>query len=310
MKHTKRIISLLVALCLVAAMTVSAFATESGSSSEATSSEVTIATTLADGKIVYFDKLNNEDFVVEGDNADAIAANGLLYANGKEINTAVLDEEVALGKTWQVTATFVRDNQDKAPAKNCLGEKFELNAGEFSFKIGNQQEGVAQYVAELWKGADKLGDVQITGDISATYAIRYTQDSTNKGRVYVVKDGSTMRWNVLDTIYAPNEAINGVTSFFVVDGAEDGATSKISVTAAGNDSKDKTNYVYGLSFAKKFYATYKTGDGNNGATGTSSGAAGGNSGATGDLTPIVFIVLALVAAGAVVVFTTKKPCEE
>ncbi len=305
MKHMKSIISLLVALCIVATMSVSAFATE-------VSAKENIVTVLTEGKIVKFDTFNeiNYDGAEFTGDTDAVAKNGLLYANADEKNTVALYPELDLGKTWQVTATFARTNSDNDPKKNCLGEKFKLAAGDFTFKIGNQQAGVAHYKAELWKGDVCLGDVQITGDISGTYAIRYTQDGTDKGRVYVVKDNSTMRWNVLDSIYAPNEAINGITSFFVVDGAEEGVTSKISVTAVGNNSKDDTNYAYGLMIAKKFYSTNRTGDGNNGTTGTSS-TAGGNSGKTGDMTlPIVFVVVALVAAGTGVVLTSKKTCKE
>ncbi|MBQ2419919.1 MAG: hypothetical protein II284_00805, partial [Clostridia bacterium] len=101
-----------------------------------------------------------------------------------------------------------------------------------------------------------------------------------------------------------------VTSFFVVDGVADGETSEVSVVAVGNNSKKDTNYAYGLWLAKKFYSTNRTGDGNTGATGTSS-TAGGNSGKTGDMTlPVVFVVVALVAAGTGVVLTSKKTCKE
>ena len=318
MKHMKSIISLLVALCIVATFAVSAFASEEDSSAliESSSSEASaaasIVTDLNDGKIVKFDTFNKIKYDAAeftGD-TDAIAANGLLYANDDETNKLTLSPELDLGKTWQATATFARTNEDKDAKKNCLGEKFELNVGKFSFRIGNQQAGVAQYKAELWFDDQILGDVQVTGDISGTYAIRYTQDGTEKGRVYVVKDNQNMRWNILESTCAPREAVNGVTSFFVVDGVADGETSEVSVVAVGNNSKKDTNYAYGLWLAKKFYSTNRTGDDNTGATGTSS-TAGGNSGKTGDMTlPVVFVVVALVAAGTGVVLTSKKTCKE
>lgn len=312
MKHMKSIISLIVALCVVATCAVSAFASEDDSSSSSEAAPTSIVTDLTDGKIVKFDTFNKikyDDAEFTGD-TDAIADNGLLYANDDETNKITLSPALDLGKTWQATATFARTNEDKDAKKNCLGEKFELNVGKFSFRIGNQQAGVAQYKAELWFDDQLLGDVQVTGDISGTYAIRYTQDGTEKGRVYVIKDNQNMRWNVLESTCAPNEAINGVTSFFVVDGVTEGETSEVSVVAAGNNSKDDTNYAYGLWLAKKFYSTNRTGDGTTGATGTTS-TAGGNSGKTGDMTlPIVFVVVALVAAGTGVVLTSKKTCKE
>ena len=111
MKHMKSIISLLVALCIVATFAVSAFASEEDSSAliESSSSEASaaasIVTDLNDGKIVKFDTFNKikyDDAEFTGD-TDAIAANGLLYANDDETNKLTLSPELDLGKTWQAT---------------------------------------------------------------------------------------------------------------------------------------------------------------------------------------------------------------
>lgn len=315
MKHLKSVISLLVALCIVAAMTVTAFATEDTSSLDESSSELVSSETevvgevqsqLNNNKIVKFDKFDTDNF--SGD-TDKIGSNGLLYANGKEINTLVLNETLDLGKTWQVTATFTRKNTATA-AKNCLGEKYELSVGDVTLKVGNQQSGVDQYVAELWYQTEKIGYVQLNSDFSGTYAIRFTQDGTQVGKLYVTKDNTTMSWNVVDSTLVSVDSVNGVASYYNIPGDPDFSNAEISVTAAGNNSTDKTNYAYGLWIAKKFYSTNRTGDGSTGNTGTGSGSGSGNSGKTGDARPIVFVLVALVAAGACIVLTAKKSCKE
>ena len=320
MKSLKTIISLLVAFCLIATMSVVAFAEETSSveeitsieetsSVEETSSTETIQDKLDNNKIIKFEKFDGENF--DGD-TDKIGTNGLLYANGKEVNTLTYAESLDLGKTWQASVTFVRDNKDTAASKNCFGEKYELNVGKVSLKIGNQQEGVSQYIAELWYDEEKIGYVQLDSNFSGTYGIRFTQDGTQVGKLYVIKDNTTMAWNVVDSTLVSVDSANGVTSYFNVKDA-DFSDVEISVVAAGNNSKDKTNYAYGLWFAKKFYSTTRTGNGNLGTTGTESGAAGGNSGKTGDsrtVLPFVAVVVTLLAAGACVVLTAKKSCKE
>ena len=121
-----------------------------------------------------------------------------------------------------------------------------------------------------------------------------------------------MAWNVVDSTLVSVDSANGVTSYFNVKDA-DFSDVEISVVAAGNNSKDKTNYAYGLWFAKKFYSTTRTGNGSLGTTGTASGSAGGNSGKTGDdrmVLPIVVVLATLLAAGACIVLTAKKSCKE
>lgn len=316
MKHLKSIISLLVALCIVAAMTVTVFATEDPSSVDESSSKLVssevedtvgeVQSQIDNQKIVKFDKFDADNF--SGD-TDKIGSTGLLYADGKEINTVVLDETLDLGKTWQVTATFTRKNTATAD-KNCLGEKYELSVGDVTLKVGNQQAGVSQYVAELWYKTEKIGYVQLNSDFSGTYAIRYTQDGTQVGKLYVIKDNTTMSWNVVDSTLVSVDSVNGVAAYFNVPGDPDFSAAEVSVTAAGNNSTDKTNYAYGLWIAKKFYSTNRTGDGSTGTPGTSSNSGSGNSGSTGDARPIIFVLAALVAAGACIVLTVKKSCKE
>ena len=314
MKSLKTIISLLVAFCLIATMSVVAFAddissVEETSSVEDTSSTETIQDKLDNNKIIKFEKFDGENF--DG-NTDKIGTNGLLYANGKEVNTLTYAETLDLGKTWQASVTFTRDNKDTAASKNCFGEKYELNVGKVSLKIGNQQEGVSQYIAELWYDEEKIGYVQLDSNFSGTYGIRFTQDGTQVGKLYVIKDNTTMAWNVVDSTLVSVDSANGVTSYFNVKDANF-SDVEISVVAAGNNSKDKTNYAYGLWFAKKFYSTTRTGNGSLGTTGTASGSAGGNSGKTGDdrmVLPIVVVLATLLAAGACVVITAKKSCKE
>lgn len=317
MKSVKNIISLLLALCLVATMSVVAFADETSSVEETSSIEETssveavetVQDKLDANKIVKFDKFDGENF--DGD-TDKIGTNGLFYANGKEVNTLTYAETLDLGKTWQASVTITRDNKDTAASKNCLGEKYELNVGDVSLKIGNQQEGVSQYVAELWYKEEQIGYVQLDSNFSGTYGIRFTQDGTQVGKLYVIKDNTTMAWNVVDSTLVSVDSANGVASYFNVKDA-DFSAAEISVVTAGNNSKDKTNYAYGLWFAKKFYSTTRTGNGSLGTTGTASGSAGGNSGKTGDsrtVLPFVAVVVTLLAAGACVVFTAKKSCKE
>ena len=311
MKSLKTIISLLVALCIIATMSVVAFAEESSVEEASSVVEVTETTQekLDANKIIKFDKFDGENF--DGD-TDKIGTNGLLYANGKEVNTLTYCESLDLGKTWQASVTINRDNKDTAASKNCLGEKYELIVGDVTLKIGNQQEGVSQYIAELWYKEEKIGYVQLDANFSGTYGIRFTQDGTQVGKLYVIKDNTTMAWNVVDSTLVSVDSANGVTSYYNVKDA-DFSAAKISVVAAGNNSKDKTNYAYGLWFAKKFYSTTRTGNGSLGTTGTSSGTAGGNSGKTGDsrtVLPFVAVVITLLAAGACVVLTAKKSCKE
>ncbi|MBQ5885631.1 MAG: hypothetical protein IIW79_04410 [Clostridia bacterium] len=311
MKSLKTIISLLVALCIIATMSVVAFAEESSVEEASSVVEVTETTQekLDANKIVKFDKFDGENF--DGD-TDKIGTNGLLYANGKEVNGLTYCETLDLGKTWQASVTINRENKDTAATKNCLGEKYELVVGDVTLKIGNQQEGVSQYIAELWYKDEKIGYVQLDSNFSGTYGIRFTQDGTQVGKLYVIKDNTTMAWNVVDSTLVSVDSANGVTSYYNVKDA-DFSAAKISVVAAGNNSKDKTNYAYGLWFAKKFYSTTRTGNGTLGTTGTTSGSTGGNSGKTGDsrtVLPFVAVVVTLLAAGACVVLTAKKSCKE
>ena len=311
MKSLKTIISLLVALCIIATMSVVAFAEESSVEEASSVVEVTETTQekLDANKIVKFDKFDGENF--DGD-TDKIGTNGLLYANGKEVNGLTYCETLDLGKTWQASVTINRDNKDTAASKNCLGEKYELIVGDVALKIGNQQEGVSQYIAELWYKEEKIGYVQLDSNFSGTYGIRFTQAGTQVGKLYVIKDNTTMAWNVVDSTLVSVDSANGVASYFNVKDA-DFSAAEISVVAAGNNSKDKTNYAYGLWFAKKFYSTTRTGNGSLGTTGTNSGSAGGNSGKTGDsrtVLPFVAVVVTLLAAGACVVLTAKKSCKE
>lgn len=311
MKSLKTIISLLVALCIIATMSVVAFAEESSVEEASSVVEVTETTQekLDANKIVKFDKFDGENF--DGD-TDKIGTNGLLYANGKEVNGLTYCETLDLGKTWQASVTINRENKDTAATKNCLGEKYELIVGDVTLKIGNQQEGVSQYIAELWYKDEKIGYVQLDSNFSGTYGIRFTQDGTQVGKLYVIKDNTTMAWNVVDSTLVSVDSANGVTSYYNVKDA-DFSAAKISVVAAGNNSKDKTNYAYGLWFAKKFYSTTRTGNGTLGTTGTTSGSTGGNSGKTGDsrtVLPFVAVVVTLLAAGACVVLTAKKSCKE
>ncbi|MBQ5890562.1 MAG: hypothetical protein IIW73_06405 [Clostridia bacterium] len=310
MKSLKTIISLLVAFCIIATMSVVAFAEDS--SMEDTSSIEVVETTqekLDANKIIKFDKFDGENF--DGD-TDKIGTNGLLYANGKEVNGLTYFESLDLGKTWQASVTFNRENNDTSATKNCFGEKYELIVGDVTLKIGNQQEGVSQYIAELWYKEEKIGYVQLDANFSGTYGIRFTQDGTQVGKLYVIKDNTTMAWNVVDSTLVSVDSANGVTSYYNVKDA-DFSAAEISVVAAGNNSKDKTNYAYGLWFAKKFYSTTRTGNGSTGTTGTNSGSTGGNSGKTGDsrtVLPFVAVVVTLLAAGACVVLTAKKSCKE
>ena len=311
MKSLKTIISLLVALCIIATMSVVAFAEESSVEEASSVVEVTETTQekLDANKIVKFDKFDGENF--DGD-TDKIGTNGLLYANGKEVNGLTYCETLDLGKTWQASVTINRENKDTAATKNCLGEKYELIVGDVTLKIGNQQEGVSQYIAELWYKDEKIGYVQLDSNFSGTYGIRFTQDGTQVGKLYVIKDNTTMAWNVVDSTLVSVDSANGVTSYYNVKDA-DFSAAEISVVAAGNNSKDKTNYAYGLWFAKKFYSTTRTGNGSTGTTGTNSGSTGGNSGKTGDsrtVLPFVAVVVTLLAAGACVVLTAKKFCKE
>ena len=311
MKSLKTIISLLVALCIIATMSVVAFAEESSVEEASSVVEVTETTQekLDANKIVKFDKFDGENF--DGD-TDKIGTNGLLYANGKEVNGLTYCETLDLGKTWQASVTINRENKDTAATKNCLGEKYELIVGDVTLKIGNQQEGVSQYIAELWYKDEKIGYVQLDSNFSGTYGIRFTQDGTQVGKLYVIKDNTTMAWNVVDSTLVSVDSANGVTSYYNVKDA-DFSAAEISVVAAGNNSKDKTNYAYGLWFAKKFYSTTRTGNGSTGTTGTNSGSTGGNSGKTGDsrtVLPFVAVVVTLLAAGACVVLTAKKSCKE
>ena len=311
MKSLKTIISLLVALCIIATMSVVAFAEESSVEEASSVVEVTETTQekLDANKIIKFDKFDGENF--DGD-TDKIGTNGLLYANGKEVNGLTYFESLDLGKTWQASVTINRENKDTAATKNCLGEKYELVVGDVTLKIGNQQEGVSQYIAELWYKDEKIGYVQLDSNFSGTYGIRFTQDGTQVGKLYVIKDNTTMAWNVVDSTLVSVDSANGVTSYYNVKDA-DFSAAEISVVAAGNNSKDKTNYAYGLWFAKKFYSTTRTGNGSTGTTGTNSGSTGGNSGKTGDsrtVLPFVAVVVTLLAAGACVVLTAKKSCKE
>lgn len=329
MKHLKSIISLIVALCIVAAMSVTAFAIDDTSSvpasSEAVSSTnvVNVQSLIDANKIVKFETLDKVNFI--GD-VDKIASNGLLYANGKELNTVALKDTLDLGKTWQVTATFSRVNKDKNTTKNCLGEKYVLQVGEVKLEVGNKQAGIAKNVAILYFNDERIGWLELGDDISGTYAIRYTRaDDTEVGKLYVIKDNKTMSWNVEDSTHVSVDTTNGVASYYnirkvAVESSEQAAAdyfsaAEVSITAAGNDSKDKTNYAYDLWVAKKFYSTNRTGDGTTGGTGTSSGtgsgAGAGDTGKTGDMSmPIVFVLVALVLAGAGVVLASKKTCKE
>ena len=122
MKSLKTIISLLVAFCIIATMSVVAFAEDS--SMEDTSSIEVVETTqekLDANKIIKFDKFDGENF--DGD-TDKIGTNGLLYANGKEVNGLTYFESLDLGKTWQASVTFNRENNDTSATKNCFGEKY------------------------------------------------------------------------------------------------------------------------------------------------------------------------------------------
>ncbi|GEM_PF-6819850 len=339
MKHFKSIISLIVALCIVAAMAVTAFATEDtssvadssipASSEAASSSNVVDVQSLIDAnKIVKFETLDKVNFT--GD-IDKIASNGLLYANGKEVNTVALKDTLDLGNTWQVAATFSRINKDKNTTKNCLGEKYVLQVGEVKLEVGNKQAGIAKNVAILYFNDERIGWLELGDDISGTYAIRYTRaDDTEIGKLYVIKDNKTMSWNVEDSTHVSVDTTNGVTSYYnirkaavesSVESSEEAAgyfsAAEVSITAAGNDSKDKTNYAYDLWIAKKFYSTNRTGDGTTGGTGTGSGtgtgtgSGAGETGKTGDMSmPIIFVLVALVLAGAGVVLASKKTCKE
>ncbi len=321
MKHIKSIISLLVALCIVATMSVAAFATELPSEPEVQAEE--IQGLLDETKIVKFDKFsgtnkvfdNNYEAYFSGD-TDYVGTNGLLYANGKEVNTLYLNEASGtdafnFGDTWQASVTFTRDNTSTSATKNCFGEKYELTVGDVTLKVGNQQEGVALYEAELWYKDEEIGYVMLDANFSGTYAIRYTKDK-DIGKLYVVKDNENMAWNVVDSTLVSVDSANGVTSYYNITDA-DFSAAKVSVVAAGNNAKDKTNYAYGLWMAKKFYSTTRTGNGTTGTTGTTSGSTGGNSGKTGDdrmVLPIVLVLTTLVIAGAGVVLTSKKSCKE
>ena len=266
----------------------------------------TVQEKLDAGEIVKFDKFDNKNFI--GD-TDKIGTNGLLYANGKEVNTISLADKLNLGNQFQVTATFARTNKDHNATKNCLGEKYELVAGDVVLKVGNLQEGVAQNVAELYVKGQKIGYVQLGDDISGTYAIRYSRgDGTDIGKLYVVRNNETMTWNVVDSTLVSVDSANGVTTYFNVPVANaEFSNAEVSVTAAGNNSTDKSNYAYGLWLAKKFHSTTTTGSGSTGSNTGSTTSGNGGSGKTGDDSiNILFIVIAFLAAGACIAFTAKK----
>ena len=266
----------------------------------------TVQEKLDAGEIVKFDKFDNKNFI--GD-TDKIGTNGLLYANGKEVNTISLADKLNLGNQFQVTATFARTNKDHNATKNCLGEKYELVAGDVVLKVGNLQEGVAQNVAELYVKGQKIGYVQLGDDISGTYAIRYSRgDGTDIGKLYVVRNNETMTWNVVDSTLVSVDSANGVTTYFNVPVANaEFSNAEVSVTAAGNNSTDKSNYAYGLWLAKKFHSTTTTGSGSTGSNTGSTTSGNGGSGKTGDDSiNILFIVIAFLVAGACIAFTAKK----
>ena len=266
----------------------------------------TVQERLNANEIVKFDKFDSTNFI--GD-TDKIGSNGLLYANGKEVNTVSLADKLDLGNQFQVTATFARTNKDKNATKNCFGEKYELVAGDIVLKVGNLQEGVAQNVAELYVKGQKIGYVQLGDDISGTYAIRYSRgDGTDIGKLYVVRNNKTMTWNVVDSTLVSVDSTNGVTTYFNVPVANaEFSNAEVSVTAAGNNSTDKSNYAYGLWIAKKFHSTTTTGSDSTGSNAGSTTSGNGGSGKTGDDSiNILFIVIAFLAAGACIAFTAKK----